>query len=254
MNTGTFETPRENKIKTIDNKDTQITSKIYDNSMSLILVILAKFCKVDQSYVNAIIEIFLEHVSSHLECFNYIISFYRLYNTCPELKYVSKEYELYNNLFEVYKKIYVISYKFEVVSFEKSNKRILPFDKINDSKYLIANMKRNEFENDLGYLHEIKETTETKDEPSLGWPSPNKNPNNSSSLNLNVLPLNNVANIVKDLNTNNTGISSLHDRKYSTSSYQVTNINSKLTESNFKVVPTLKIPKNIIEQHFSLTR
>ena len=247
---------KNNTTKSEISYNNKASSKTYDNSMSLILIILAKFCKIDSTFAHAIIEIFLEHISVHLECFNYVVSFYRLYNTCIELKYVAKEYELYNKLFEIYKKVYDISYKFEIINFDKNTKIILPFDKTNDSKYLLVNMKRNEGDNELGVLREIKETVETIETKDGAWPSQSNSKPHSTVKN-SFQKQQSVANKVNDINSKMIGVGSIHEKKYSTSSYNLLpskcgDLNLKLTES--KPVPTLKLPKNIIEQHFSLTR
>jgi hypothetical protein len=97
-------------------------SSFYDNSMNLILVITAKIAKVNPIYAKCIIDTFVEHIIRHTDCINYIISFYRLYITCSNIKLAGKEYHLYNNLFEYYKKIYNLSSTYEFKS-EKDNLR-----------------------------------------------------------------------------------------------------------------------------------
>lgn len=93
--------------------NTETPSNNYDNCMNLLLVVLAKIAKLNNSYSILMIDYFVEHITSHIECFNYIISFYRLYISCAQIKSASKEYELYNNLFEFYKRMYYISLKYE---------------------------------------------------------------------------------------------------------------------------------------------
>jgi hypothetical protein len=88
-------------------------SSVYDNSMNLILVISAKISKMHLNYAKVLIGCFLEHINTHSDCFNYIISFYRLYISCSQIKAAGKELGLYSYLFELYKKIYKISHKFE---------------------------------------------------------------------------------------------------------------------------------------------
>lgn len=88
-------------------------SNSYDNCMNLLLVVLAKIAKLSANYSTLMIDYFVDHITGHVECFNYIISFYRLYVSCQQIKVSAKEYELYNNLFEFYKKMYYISLKYE---------------------------------------------------------------------------------------------------------------------------------------------
>jgi hypothetical protein len=97
-------------------------SSFYDNSMNLILVITAKLAKVSPLYARCIIDTFVEHIIKHTDCINYIISFYRLYITCSNIKLAAKDYNLYNNLFDYYKKIYNLSNSYEFKS-EKDNLR-----------------------------------------------------------------------------------------------------------------------------------
>jgi hypothetical protein len=97
-------------------------ASFYDNSMNLILVITAKIAKVNPLYARCIIDTFVEHIIKHTDCINYIISFYRLYITCSNIKLAAKEYHLYNNLFEYYKKIYNLSNTYEFKS-DKENLR-----------------------------------------------------------------------------------------------------------------------------------
>ena len=85
----------------------------YDNCMNLILIVLAKICKINQYNGEIMIKYFIEHINSHLECFNYIISFYRLYITSPQLKQCGKNEELYNYLFKLYKRLYPLNIEYE---------------------------------------------------------------------------------------------------------------------------------------------
>jgi hypothetical protein len=103
----------------IEEGNTSITNEAasnhYDNCMNLLLVVLAKIAKLSANYSFLMIDYFVEHITTHIECFNYIISFYRLYVSCSQIKAAAKEYELYNNLFEFYKRMYNISLKYENV-------------------------------------------------------------------------------------------------------------------------------------------
>ena len=85
----------------------------YDNCMNLILIVLAKICKINQYNGELMIKYFIDHINSHLECFNYIISFYRLYITSPQLKQCGKNEELYNYLFKLYKRLYPLNIEYE---------------------------------------------------------------------------------------------------------------------------------------------
>ena len=68
-----------------DKKKTKLKpneNSTYDNCMNLILIVLlAKICKINQFNGELMIKYFIYHINNHLECFNYIISFYRLYIT-----------------------------------------------------------------------------------------------------------------------------------------------------------------------------
>jgi hypothetical protein len=116
-------------------------SSLYDNSMNLILVINAKISKVNQIYAKCIIDTFIEHISTHTDCFNYIISFYRLYITCPHIKAAAKEYDLYLNLCEYYKKIYYISYNNEAIDVTRDLKGLSSVDKCLNRKDFLDNYK-----------------------------------------------------------------------------------------------------------------
>ena len=85
----------------------------YDNCMNLILIILAKLSKANPLYIEYMFNAFINHLNEHLECFNYVISFYRLYITCPQLKQVGKTIGIYTYLFEIYKKIYATNVQIE---------------------------------------------------------------------------------------------------------------------------------------------
>jgi hypothetical protein len=215
--------------------DKKPNSKIYDNSMSLILVILSKLCKIENSYVNGVLDIFIDHISCHLDCFNYYISFYRLFITCPELKYFSKEYELYNNLFEFYRKIYDISLKSEN---NDKPKKVFPFDEKNDKKYFISKMKRNETDIIEEVENKDGELTVEKNQPS---PSPIKKSKVSN------------INIVSDFYQVHG-----HDRKGSENiTFNMVSMKGSsdiVTKFSNNKVPSLKLPKNTVEQHFSITK
>ena len=81
--------------------------------MNLILIILAKLSKANPLYIEYMFNAFINHLNEHLECFNYVISFYRLYITCPQLKQVGKTIGIYTYLFEIYKKIYATNVQIE---------------------------------------------------------------------------------------------------------------------------------------------
>lgn len=124
----------------------EVSSNNYDNCMNLLLVVLAKIAKLNHSYSILMIDYFVEHINSHIECFNYIISFYRLYVSCSQIKAASKEYELYNNLFEFYKRMYYISLKYENID----NYNVKDLKKLvkgnlnsisNDQKYFLDQFK-----------------------------------------------------------------------------------------------------------------
>ena len=87
-------------------------NSIYDNCMNLILIVLAKLCKIDAYNGEIMIKYFIYHINSHLDCFNHIISFYRLYITSPQLKQCGKRDELYNYLFQLYKRLYLLNYEY----------------------------------------------------------------------------------------------------------------------------------------------
>ena len=88
-------------------------NSIYDNCMNLILIVLAKLCKINSYNGEIMIKYFINHINNHLDCFNLIISFYRLYITSPQLKQCGKKEELYNYLFQLYKKLYPLNYEYE---------------------------------------------------------------------------------------------------------------------------------------------
>lgn len=128
------------------NLNNDISSNNYDNCMNLLLVVLAKIAKLSNKYSVLMIDYFVEHITSHIECFNYIISFYRLYISCSQIKSASKEYELYNNLFEFYKRMYYISLKYENIE----NNSLRDMKKLvkgsinslnNDKKYFLDTFK-----------------------------------------------------------------------------------------------------------------
>ena len=120
-------------------------NSIYDNCMNLILIILAKLCKINSYNCEIMIKYFIHHINTHLDCFNLIISFYRLYITSPQLKQCGKKEELYNYLFQLYKKLYTLNYEYEqkngikdINSIFKSGiiKQISGYNNIQDQKYL----------------------------------------------------------------------------------------------------------------------
>jgi hypothetical protein len=117
----------------------------YDNCMNLILIVLAKICKINQYNGELMIKYFIDHIHSHLECFNYIISFYRLYITSPQLKQCGKNEELYNYLFKLYKRLYSLNIEYEqknsikdINTIFKSGiiKKITGNNNLQDQKYL----------------------------------------------------------------------------------------------------------------------
>jgi len=126
-----------NSTNQIDDSNSSINHEIssnnnYDNCMNLLLVVLAKIAKLNHNYSILMIDYFVEHLNSHIECFNYIISFYRLYVSCSQIKVASKEYELYNNLFEFYKRMYYVSLKYENID-SYNLKDLKKFVKINNN-------------------------------------------------------------------------------------------------------------------------
>ena len=117
----------------------------YDNCMNLILIVLAKICKINQYNGELMIKYFIDHINNHLECFNYIISFYRLYITSPQLKQCGKNEELYIYLFKLYKRLYYLNIEYEqknnikdINSIFKSGiiKKIQGYNNLQDQKYL----------------------------------------------------------------------------------------------------------------------
>ena len=116
-------------------------SSLYDNSMNLILVLNAKISKVNQTYAKYIIDTFIEHINTHTDCFNYIISFYRLYITCPHMKSAAKEYDLYLYLCEYYRKIYYISYNSEALETSRDLKGLAEIGKRINKKDFLENFK-----------------------------------------------------------------------------------------------------------------
>ena len=89
-------------------------SQLYDNCMNLILVISSKLAS-DEFCANNMLSIFIDHLSLHQGCFNYIISFYRLYSNSDLIKSLSRERNLINYLFEFYKYLYMSCYFLEFV-------------------------------------------------------------------------------------------------------------------------------------------
>ena len=120
-------------------------NSIYDNCMNLILIVLAKLCKINSYNGEIMIKYFIQHINTHLDCFNQIISFYRLYITSPQLKQYGKKGELYNYLFQLYKRLYSLNYEYEpknslkdINSIFKSGiiKQIIGNNNLQDQKYL----------------------------------------------------------------------------------------------------------------------
>ena len=120
-------------------------NSIYDNCMNLILIVLAKLCKINSYNGEIMIKYFIHHINTHLDCFNHIISFYRLYITSPQLKQSGKKEELYNYLFQLYKRLYSLNYEYEtkndikdINSIFKSGiiKQISGYNNLQDQKYL----------------------------------------------------------------------------------------------------------------------
>ena len=120
-------------------------NSIYDNCMNLILIVLAKLCKIDAYNGEIMIKYFIYHINTHLDCFNHIISFYRLYITSPQLKQCGKKDELYNYLFQLYKRLYLLNFEYEpkngikdINTIFKSGiiKQISGYNNLQDQKYL----------------------------------------------------------------------------------------------------------------------
>ena len=120
-------------------------NSIYDNCMNLILIVLAKLCKISTINGEIMIKYFIYHINNHLDCFNHIISFYRLYITSPQLKQCGKKDELYNCLFQLYKRLYLLNYEYEpkngikdINTIFKSGiiKQISGYNNLQDQKYL----------------------------------------------------------------------------------------------------------------------
>ena len=101
----------------------------YDNCMNLIIIILTKISKLNDEYIKLMFDNFFIHLNTHLECFNYIISFYRLYMPNNNMKLVGKNFGIFNYLFEIYKKMFNNEFKLEFKKFNKSS----------DKKYLYDN-------------------------------------------------------------------------------------------------------------------
>ena len=126
------------KIKTNENST-------YDNCMNLILIILAKLSKINSYYSNFMFDAFISHLNEHLECFNYIISFYRLYITCPQLKQNGKNYGIFNYLFSIYRSMYDLNVNMEPSHKLKNLKSIVKSGIVNhlnnsiDKKFLFEN-------------------------------------------------------------------------------------------------------------------
>ena len=126
------------KIKTNENST-------YDNCMNLILIILAKLTKINNNYSTFMFDAFINHLNDHLECFNYIISFYRLYITCPQLKQSGKNYGIFNYLFSIYRSMYDLNVNMEPSHKLKNLKSIVKSGIVNhlnnsiDKKFLFEN-------------------------------------------------------------------------------------------------------------------
>ena len=126
-------------------KPNEKENSIYDNCMNLILIVLAKLCKINSYNGEIMIKYFIQHINIHLECFNHIISFYRLYITSPQLKLCGKKEELYYYLFQLYKKLYSLNYEYEskngikdIFTIFKSGtiKKISSLNNMHDQKFL----------------------------------------------------------------------------------------------------------------------
>jgi hypothetical protein len=163
----------DENVEGIDNDVSRQTGSIYDNSMNLILVISAKIANMSNGkYAKFMIESFVDHLNSHVDCFNYIISFFRLYINCNPIKQAGKEYELYNNLFEIYKKVHGLSHSIEsmhrirdlkvLVKLTDRDKDNYQKENKNDRKYFLDNFKFKEkngrlilYNNCHTFLHKI---------------------------------------------------------------------------------------------------
>ena len=120
-------------------------NSIYDNCMNLILIVLAKLCKINSYNGEIMIKYFIHHINAHLDCFNHIISFYRLYITSPQLKHCGKKEELFNYLFLLYKRLYTLNYEYEPKNSIKDINNIFKsgiilqinkYNNLQDQKYL----------------------------------------------------------------------------------------------------------------------
>lgn len=113
-----------------DSHLTNIQSSTYDNCMNLVLVISAKISKLQVKFAKYMVDSFVEHINNHNDCFNYIISFYRLYITSSTTKQACKEYELHNHLFDIYANIYKASSNFESSDFSGRMKDLNALQKV----------------------------------------------------------------------------------------------------------------------------
>lgn len=99
------------------NKLDKSNISIYDSCMNLILMITIKICEIEKCS-KLVYKQFIDHISSHCGCFNFILSFFRLYQLSPLIKSISKENYLINNLFEFYKYLYMSCYFLEYMDYE----------------------------------------------------------------------------------------------------------------------------------------
>ena len=254
-------------------------SNNYDNCMNLLLVVLAKFAKISNKFALLMIDYFVEHINSHTECFNYIISFYRLYISCAQIKMAAKDYELYNNLFEFYKRMYNISLKYEnIESYNvKDLKKLVKGNVnnvINDKKYFLDQFKSRNNDNTPSTSDNNRQNidkspdslliTEVKREKTQEKLKNQKFSICKIYLNL-VNPFKNQQKTVISSKTERKIINSvgnnLSNNKSTNSDNNLKSLNQKSNndidinaENQKKKVPNLRLPINIIDQHFSLTR
>ena len=193
----------------------------YDNCMNLILIVLAKICKINQYNGELMIKYFIDHINTHLECFNYIISFYRLYITSPQLKQCGKNEELYNYLFKLYKRLYSLNIEYEPQNNIKDINTIF-------KSGIIKNISGCNNLQDQKYLTE--QYLQLTDRPI------NKILNNDTNLNLNNISDNYSLN---NINSNSIGENFFQkDLKFNNNNNQFSNINknslSHIINSNSK--------------------
>lgn len=91
------------------NNEKNNLSLLYDNCMNLILVLTSKSAKCE-NICNLIINQFIKHLDiCHFNCFNYILSMYRLFKTSEIIKLSAKNLNLINYLMINYLSLYYYS-------------------------------------------------------------------------------------------------------------------------------------------------